>query len=79
LENLLKHPGEVNNPKQMASNKPIFNTMVVVEPKTKKEKEKNVDVEELMTLGQTMVSDELQDEESQIFKNLVDKAAKAPP
>ncbi len=45
LENLLRHPREVNNPKQMALNKPILSTMVMVEPKTKKEKEKNVDVE----------------------------------
>ncbi len=29
----------------MALNKPILSTMVMVEPKTKKEKEKNVDVE----------------------------------
>jgi hypothetical protein len=70
LENLLRHPGEVNNPKQMASNKPILSTMVVEEPKAKKEKEENVDVEELMTLGHTMVSDELQDEEAQILKKL---------
>ncbi len=54
----------------MASNKPILSTMVVEEPKAKKEKEENVDVEELMTLGHTMVSDELQDEEAQILKKL---------
>ncbi len=36
LENLLKHWGEVNNPKQMASNELIPSTMDVVEPKAKK-------------------------------------------
>jgi hypothetical protein len=85
LENLLRHPREINNPKQMASDKPIPNTMVVVEPKakkkykTKKEKEKDVDVEELMTLGHTMVSDELQNEEAQSLKNLLKEAVKVRP
>jgi hypothetical protein len=77
--------GEVNNPKQMASDKPIPNTMAVVEPKakkkykTKKEKEKDVDVEELMTLSHTMVSDELQNEKAQSLKNLLEEAVKAYP
>jgi hypothetical protein len=85
LENILKHLREFNNPKQMAPNKLIPSTMVMVEPKAKqrirsrKEKEKNVDLEELMTLGQTMVNNELQDEEVQILKNLVDEVAKVPP
>lgn len=76
--NLLRHPGEVNNLKQMASNKPILSTMVVVEFKIKKEKDKKVNVEELMTLGQTMVSNELQDEEAQILKKLGGQSHKSP-
>ncbi len=46
LENLLKHLGEINNPRKMALNEPIFSTMVVMEPKaknkykTKKEKKR---------------------------------------
>jgi hypothetical protein len=55
LENLLKHSGEVNNPKQMASNELIPSTMAMVEPKVKKKyktkKEKDVIVEELMILN----------------------------
>jgi hypothetical protein len=53
----LKHPGEENNPKQMASDQPIPSTMVVMEPKAKKkyktknEKEKDTIVEELMVVA----------------------------
>ncbi len=36
LENLLRHLGEINNPRQMASNKPIPSTMAMMEPKAKK-------------------------------------------
>jgi len=85
LENLFRHTGEVNNPKQMASDKPIPNTTAMVEPKakkkykTKKEKEKDIDVEELMTLSHTMVSDELQNEDAQSLKNLLEEAVKAHP
>jgi hypothetical protein len=46
-----------NDPRQMASNECVFNTMVVVEPeakkkyKIKKEKEKDAAVENLIILG----------------------------
>lgn len=36
MENLLRHPGEVNNSKQMVSDELMPNTQVVVEPKAKK-------------------------------------------
>jgi len=36
LENLLRHSGEVNNPRQMALDEPIPNTMAMMEPKAKK-------------------------------------------
>jgi hypothetical protein len=54
----------------VALGKPIPNTMVVVEPKAykkykTKEKEKDVIVEILFTLGQTMIGEQLYDEEVQ--------------
>ncbi len=62
-------------PRPMASNEPIPNKMVMVEPKakeykTKKEKEKYVVVEKLITLRQTMVGEELCDEEVQSIRNM---------
>jgi hypothetical protein len=75
----------VNNSRKMALDKPIPNTMVVVELKaknkykTKKEKEKDTTVQELMVIVQTMVSGELRDEEAQSLRDLVEEAAKAPP
>ncbi len=63
----------------------IPSTMDVVEPKaknkynTKKEKDNDASVEKLISLGQTMVGDELHDEEAQSIKNMVEEATKAPP
>ncbi len=57
--------------KQMASNKSIPNTMVVVESKTikkyktKKEKEKKLAIQELIALRSTMVGKELHEEKVQ--------------
>jgi hypothetical protein len=54
--NLLGHLKEVNNPKQMALDELIPNTMDVVEPKaknkykTEKEKEKDIAMEELVVV-----------------------------
>ncbi len=49
------------------------------EYKTKKEKEKYVVMEELIALRQTMVGEELRDEEAQSIKNMVEEDTKAPP
>jgi hypothetical protein len=49
------------------------------EYETKKEKEKYAVVEELIALRQTMVSEELHDEEAQSIQNMVREDAKAPP
>jgi hypothetical protein len=82
LENLLRHLGEVNNPRQMALDEAIPSTMVVMEPKakkkyeTKKEKEKDIIMEELMVVVQTMVGDKLHDEAVQSLKDLVEEVAK---
>jgi type I site-specific restriction-modification system R (restriction) subunit len=83
--NLLGHLKEVNNLKQMALDELIPNTMDVVEPKakkkykTKKEKEKDITMEKLVVMVQTMVNDEFHDEEAQSLKDLVEKTMKAPP
>jgi hypothetical protein len=69
----------------MASDEPIPNTMVVVEPKakneykTKNEKEKSAIVEEFIALRQTMVGEELRDENAQSIKKMVEETTKAPP
>lgn len=68
----------------VALGKHIPNTMVVVEPKTQKkyktkEKEKDVIVEILITLGQTMIGEQLYDEKVQNIKNMVEEVAKATP
>jgi hypothetical protein len=61
------------------------NTQVVVEPKakkkykTKKEKEKDTYVEELMITTQTMVMRSFFDEKAQSLKDLVEEMAKLPP
>jgi hypothetical protein len=63
----------------------VLKTMVVVEPKgkkkykTEKEKEKDVVVEDLITLGQTMIGEQLHDEEAQSIRDLVEEAVKALP
>jgi len=69
----------VDSWKQMASNDPLPNTHVVVEPKakkkykTKKEKEKDVAMEELVMATLTMVGEELCDEEAQSLRDLVEE------
>ncbi len=69
----------------MALDELMPNIMIVEEPeaknkyKTKKEKEKDTIVEELMVIAQTMVGDEFWDEEVQSLKDLVEEAAKASP
>ncbi len=69
----------------MALDELIPNTMDVVEPKakkkykTKKEKEKDITMEKLVVMVQTMVNDEFHDEEAQSLKDLVEKTMKAPP
>ncbi len=61
------------------------NTHVVVEPKaknkykTKKEKEKDVVVQELIIVSWTMVGEELHDEEAQSLKDTVEETTKPPP
>ncbi len=47
--------------------------------KTKKEKEKDIVVEKLVDVAQTMVNDEFHDEEAQSLQNLVEETMKAPP
>ncbi len=85
MENLLRHLGEVNNPRQMALDEAIPSTMVVMEPKvkkkykTKKEKEKDIIMEELMVVVETMVGDELHDEKVQSLKDLVEEVTKLIP
>lgn len=63
----------------------LLNTHVVVEPKakkkykTKKEKDKDVVVQELIIVAQTMVGEELHDEEAQSLKDNVEETIKPPP
>ncbi len=70
LENVLRHSGEVNNPKQMASNKPILNTMACggnqgqEEVQNQKGKGKGHNCGKIDDLKSNMVSDELCDEEA---------------
>ncbi len=69
----------------MTLNEPLPNTQTMVEPKatnkyqTKKEKEKDTVVEELMIVAQTMVGEELHDEEAQTLKEYMEEAAKPAP
>lgn len=60
----------------MVSNEPIE---AKKEYKTKNEKEKYAIVEELIALRETMVIEELHDEEAPGIKNMVEEAAKTPP
>ncbi len=65
----------MNSSSQMALDKLIPSTMAMVEPKakkykTKKEKEKDDAMKELMIVVQTMVGEELLDEEAQSLKDL---------
>jgi hypothetical protein len=67
LENFLKYSKEVNNPRQMALDEPIPNTMTMEEPKAKnkykmKNEKEDTIVEELMVIAQTMVGDKFWDE-----------------
>lgn len=76
MKNLLKHSREMNSSSQMALDKLIFNTMAMVEPKAKKkykirkEKKKDDAMKELTIVVQTMVGEELLDEEAQSLKDL---------
>lgn len=68
----------------VALGKLVPSTMVVVEPKVKKkyktkDKEKDVIVENLIALGQTMIGEQLHDEEVQSIQNMVEEVAKASP
>jgi hypothetical protein len=72
--------------RQMALKQPISNIVVVMQLKTKrkykieKEKEKDIAFEELATLGETMVEDELLEDEVQNLKDLVEEeVVMAPP
>jgi hypothetical protein len=71
--------------RQMASNKLIPSTMTMVEPKakkkykTKKEKENDDVVKKLMIVVQTMVGEELLDEEAQSLRDLEEEVAKPLP
>jgi hypothetical protein len=63
----------------------VLRTMVVVEPKgkkkykTEKEKEKDAIVEDLITLGQIMIGEQLHVEEAQSIRDLVEEVVKALP
>jgi len=66
----------------MALGKLVPSTMVVVEPKVKKkyktkDKEKDVIVENLIALGQTMIGEQLHDEEVQSIQNMVEGGSKS--
>ncbi len=68
----------------VALGKLVPSTMVVVEPKVKKkyktkEKEEDVIVENLIALGQTMIGEQVHDEEVQSIQNMVEEVAKASP
>ncbi len=69
----------------MASNDSLPNTQAVVEPKakkkykTKKEKEKDATVEELVIATETMVGKELCDEKAWSLRDLVEEVFKPTP
>ncbi len=69
----------------MALNDPLPSTHVVVEPKvlkkykTKKEKEKDVTMEELVMVARTMVGEKLRDEKAQSLKDLVEETTLLTP
>ncbi len=62
-----------NDPRQMASSACVPNTMAMVELEAKKKyktkkKEKDVVVENMITLGQTMIGEQFHDEETQSIR-----------
>jgi hypothetical protein len=85
LEKTSSKAFEGNYLKQMASKQPISEIVVVVQPKTKrkykieKEKEKDIAFEELATLGETTLEDELLKDEVQNLRDLVEEEAIMSP